>query len=114
MFLRKHVVSLCILVAPLAVAQSSAPANQPAAADAKPLAFDVVSIKPSQPGENWHFGFGPTGYSAAGVSLGVMILQAYFDFNMGGNQRGNNISATWHFSFVPPAIMEIGVERASY
>ena len=50
----------------------------------KSSAFDVVSIKPARPGENWHFGFGPTGYSAAGVTLGTVIYQAYFAYNMAG------------------------------
>lgn len=50
----------------------------------KPHAFDVVSIKPARPGQPWHFGFGPTGYSASGVTLGMVIYQAYFAMNMGG------------------------------
>ena len=50
----------------------------------KPATFDVATIKPSHPGEGWHFGFGQTGYSAAAVTLGTVIYQAYFGFNMGG------------------------------
>ena len=57
---------------------SSTPVN------GKPAAFDVATIKPSHPGENWHFGFGPTGYSAGAVTLRTVIYQAFFGFNMGG------------------------------
>ena len=68
-----------ILSANLAVAQAATAPSSP-----KTYAFDVVSIKPARPGENWHFGFGPTGYSASGVTLGMVIYQAYFAMNMGG------------------------------
>lgn len=78
-----------ILFVALAAAQTAtgphAPA-QPSAANSasKTYAFDVVSIKPAQPGESWHFRFGPTGYSAAGVTLSTVIYQAYFGMNMVG------------------------------
>jgi len=49
--------------------------------DPKPLAFDAVSIKPAQPGENGHVGFGPTGYTSAGLPLIAAIVTAYFPFN---------------------------------
>ena len=80
----KFAVAVLAFAAPFGLAQTIPPAEVPSG---KPLAFDVVSIKPSQPGEEWHFGFSPTGYSAAGVSLGVMILQAYFPFNMAGREN---------------------------
>ena len=77
------------LAASLSVTQTATAPGVPApsftpAIKNKPSAFDVVSIKPARPGENWHVGFGPTGYSAAGVNLGMVIYQAYFGFNMGG------------------------------
>lgn len=55
-----------------------------AASTGKAYAFDVVSIKPARPDENWHFGFGLTGYSAAAIPIGWVIDQAYFAPNMGG------------------------------
>ncbi|HEV2578006.1 MAG TPA: TIGR03435 family protein [Acidobacteriaceae bacterium] len=68
-----------ILSTNLAVAQiATAPSSH------KTYAFDVVSIKPAHPDGSWHFGFRSTGYSAAGVTLGMVIQQAYFGFNMGG------------------------------
>jgi uncharacterized protein (TIGR03435 family) len=77
------------LSASLAVAQTATAPSVPApsstpATKSKPSTFDVVSIKPARRGENWHLGFGPTGYSAAGVTLGMVIYQAYFAFNIGG------------------------------
>jgi len=51
-------------------------------AQTKPPAFDVVSIKPERPGKFGHVGFDPTGYFATGVTLNLVIHQAYFAFNM--------------------------------
>jgi uncharacterized protein (TIGR03435 family) len=73
----------------LAIAQTPAapPVSTPSSAPAaqtRPPAFDVVTVKPAPPGENWHFGFGKAGYSAAGVTLNTLIYQAYFGFNEGG------------------------------
>jgi uncharacterized protein (TIGR03435 family) len=71
---------LLTLIAGLASAQ--APSAAPPTATTRPLTFDVVSIKPAKPGENWHHGFGPTGYSAAAVSLRTLAYHAYFAMNM--------------------------------
>lgn len=68
-----------LLSCSIAIGQSSAPAT--AATSTRPLAFDVATIKPAKPGENWHFGFSPVGYSAAGMTLSTVIVQAYFPFN---------------------------------
>jgi uncharacterized protein (TIGR03435 family) len=50
--------------------------------------FDVVSIKPSAPGENWHVGFAPTGYDSAGMSIMVAIRGAFFPRNWTGKVVG--------------------------
>ncbi len=71
------ILSACTIVPHIASAQ--APPT-----DAKPHAFDVISIKPAQPGENWHFGFAKTGYSSAGVPVRTLIVQAYFPRNWNG------------------------------
>jgi uncharacterized protein (TIGR03435 family) len=78
--------SVSLTVAQTGAAPSVPAASSTTAARGKFAAFDVVSIKPARPdeSENWHFGFGPDGYSAAGVSLAWVIDQAYFAFNMGG------------------------------
>jgi len=75
------------LSASLMVAQTAATPDAVVAAAAseshgKAPAFDIVSIKPALPPKIWHFGFGPTGYEAAGVQLRIVIYQAYFAFNM--------------------------------
>jgi len=78
------------LSASLAIAQTAtAPTllvpSSPTVSKSRPAAFDVVSIKPGRPdGPGQHFGFGPNGYSAAGVNLRLIINQAYFAFNTGG------------------------------
>ena len=64
---------------------SSAQASPP---DTAPHVFDVVSIKPTKPGENWHYGFADTGYSSGGVPIRVLILQAYFPRNWSGKMVG--------------------------
>lgn len=56
--------------------------------DMKTHAFDVVSIKPAGPNENWHYGFAPTGYSSAGMPIGVVLRQAYFPRNWNGKIVG--------------------------
>ena len=74
-----------MLSASQAVAQIATPLSVPAssstpAVQTKPLAFEVATIKPGRPSGNWGFGFGfgPTGYSAAGVTLATLIYQAFF------------------------------------
>jgi uncharacterized protein (TIGR03435 family) len=56
--------------------------------DTKSHAFDVVSIKPAAPGENWHYGFAPTGYSSAGMPIMAAVRQAYFSRNWNGKIVG--------------------------
>lgn len=63
----------------LAVAQNASP-NASATKAAKPLAFDVVSIRPSQPGSRlmtWTTTT-PDGYRATGQSMLTTIMVAYF------------------------------------
>jgi uncharacterized protein (TIGR03435 family) len=78
-----------VLFSSLSIAQTATTPSTPAPSsiptvNKRPFVFDVASIKPARPGESWHFGFGPTGYSAGGVTLDMVIYQAYFGFNMGG------------------------------
>jgi uncharacterized protein (TIGR03435 family) len=64
---------------PLAVAQIAAPIDS-AATQTKSLAFDVVSIRPSQPGSRimiWPTTT-PDGYRATGQSMLTTIMIAYF------------------------------------
>ena len=75
----RRVCLAAILSANLTVAQTATAPSAP-----RTYAFDVVSIKPAHPDENWQFGFRPTGYSAAGITLRMVIYQAYFAMNMGG------------------------------
>jgi uncharacterized protein (TIGR03435 family) len=54
------------------------------------LAFDVVSIRPSNAGPNqWQMHVTPGGdqFSAIGMPLGATILMAYFPFRMGSRDR---------------------------
>jgi uncharacterized protein (TIGR03435 family) len=66
--------SVCILAASSALAQSAPPR----------LAFDVVSIRPSKPGTNQSVRWGttPDGYSVAGQTMLSTILIAYFPQGM--------------------------------
>src|SRR5665213_4401588 len=57
---------------------SQPPAAPHATASAKPLTFDVVSIRPSEPDQHWHFGMSPTGYNQHATSLMTTIIMAYF------------------------------------
>ena len=66
----------------LAIAQNSSMLTHPPA-------FDIVSIKPSRPEENMHMGFGKTGYSATGITLRMLVYEAYFGFNDGGRDAVN-------------------------
>ena len=54
----------------------------------KTHAFDVVSIKPSGPKETLHYGPAATGYSSAGMPIGVVLRQAYFPRNWNGKIVG--------------------------
>ena len=68
-----------LAVTPLAAAQNAAPID-PAAPPAKPLAFEVVSIRPSKPGSRimiWPVTT-PDGYRATGQSMLTTIMIAYF------------------------------------
>ena len=64
-----------------ATAPSVPPPSSTSTTTSKPFVFDVASVKPTRPGESWHYGFSPTGYSAAGLTLSRLIYQAYFGFN---------------------------------
>jgi uncharacterized protein (TIGR03435 family) len=66
-------------VAPLALAQNAAPTG-PATTPVKPLAFEIVSIRPSKPGSNWMIGWRttPDGYRVTGQSMRSTIMIAYF------------------------------------
>jgi len=66
----------------IAQTQATQPSST-SATQARAPAFDVVSIKPARPGQGWHFGFGPTGYSAV-APLSWVIHAAFFGSNMGG------------------------------
>jgi hypothetical protein len=50
--------------------------------------FDVVSIKPSAPGEMMHYGPAPTGYSAEDVTIRTVLAQAFFPRNWSGKIVG--------------------------
>ena len=54
------------------------------------IAFDVVSVRPSNAGpDQWHLEVVPDGdrYEAIGMPLGMTILMAYFPFRMGSRDR---------------------------
>jgi len=54
---------------------------KPSAAKSQ-MKFDVVSIRPARPGESWHFGFRPDGFSAGATSVQSLVYMAYFTVNM--------------------------------
>jgi uncharacterized protein (TIGR03435 family) len=69
---------------------STTPPTKEDAPAAHPAAFDVVSIKPSKPGETyWTFGDPPGEdlYRAINRPLGVTILEAYFPMALSSRQR---------------------------
>lgn len=78
------------IAAPAAITQSGVapPGVEPAAgvsvANGKPMAFEVVSIRPSKPGSNWavRWAISQDGYSVAGQSIFSTILLAYFPQSM--------------------------------
>jgi uncharacterized protein (TIGR03435 family) len=70
---------LILLSCGIAVGQPFA-APQPAP-PAKPHTFDVVSIRPSGPDKQWHFGVSPTGFSQHAMPLETTIILAYFPRN---------------------------------
>ena len=98
---RLYIAATLSVFASVAIAQTAsapsvaAPTSTPAA-KGKLTAFDVVSIKPARPdeSEHWHYGFGPSGYSATGVPLAWVIDQAYFAFNMGGKDAVTGVGGT--------------------
>jgi uncharacterized protein (TIGR03435 family) len=71
----RAIASVFFALVPLAVAQDVAQTLP-----AKPLAFEVVSIRPSKPGSNWMIGWmtTPNGYRVTGQSLRSTIMIAYF------------------------------------
>lgn len=75
----KILATIVILAAPLAFAQTS-PAPPASATAATPLAFEVVTIKPSHaPG--WNMNPTPDGYHGIGVSLRQLVREAYGVFD---------------------------------
>lgn len=73
--------TILTLVTSLALAQNAAPTAS-ATTPAKPLAFDVVSIRPSRPDGLMMTGFTPTGYIANGFPLSSTIMAAYYPLGM--------------------------------
>ena len=73
----RRIVATTLLSCGAALAQST-PA--PAPAPSKPLAFEVVSIRPSKPGgnESTRWGTTPDGYQATGQSMWSTLMIAYF------------------------------------
>jgi len=71
---------ICLLFAVVANAQEKPAATEEAAA--RPMRFDVISVKPAKPGAGMSFGFGPDGFSARGLPLSALIYYAYFPMNM--------------------------------
>ncbi len=67
------------MMVPLAAGQNVPPTGSAPAA-VKPLAFEVVSIRPSKPGSSWMIGWmtTPDGYRVTGQSLRSTIMIAYF------------------------------------
>jgi uncharacterized protein (TIGR03435 family) len=67
-----------LLAAVLAIASALPGASQTAAAPAKSLAFDVVSIKPNKTGSNnMSFMFSDGHFSATGLTLRQLLVYAY-------------------------------------
>ena len=69
------------------------------------LAFEVISIRPSKPGEIWHLSINPNGdqYVAAGLPLGNTILSAFFPFALQRRERLSGVPGwVWNdrFDFV--------------
>ena len=75
----RRIVATALLTCGIALGQST-PVPTPAPAPVKPLAFDVVSIRPTKPGTPWMFSgmTSPDGYSVAGQSLFSTLMIAYF------------------------------------
>ena len=69
-----------IAAAALLTCATALPQTTPATTHAKPLAFDVVSIRPAKPGSNFIFGYGttPDGYRVPSQSMWFTLLIAYF------------------------------------
>jgi uncharacterized protein (TIGR03435 family) len=68
--------SWLIIASPL-LAQTN-PATNPPPISAKPIFYQIVSIKPHKPDGNGNFTrILPDGYSAAGISLQELVVQAY-------------------------------------
>jgi uncharacterized protein (TIGR03435 family) len=73
--LRRTLLLFAALAAPIALAQTPAPATQPAAA---PLpAFEVVSVKPNKVALGWRGSQMADGYSLTAIPLAILISQAY-------------------------------------
>ncbi len=71
--MRNHLAAaLLFAIAPLALAQNAAPAP-----DAKPLAFDVATIRPNLASHFWRLEATPDGYTGTYVSLRKLVQEAY-------------------------------------
>ena len=75
------------LAGPPTTAQNSAPAWRKDAATTKPLAFEVVSIRPSKPGGDAGGGTLLLGFYMKGLSLLSTIMSAYFPMKLWSNDR---------------------------
>lgn len=75
---------LAVVLMVCAVALGQSPAGRPGTAATKPLAFDVVSIRPAKPDATWMVGWmtTPDGYHIASQPLYATIMMAYFPQGM--------------------------------
>lgn len=88
------VIGTSIAAAPIALAQ----ANPPAKAAASPLAFDVASIRPTDPKtQSWHLDYSVDGFEAQKVTLRMLIKEAYAAYEDGRIVGGPSWLDTDHF-----------------
>ena len=73
----RRIVTVALLSSGIAFCQSG---PQPSATPARPLAFEVVSMRPASPNSNLVLSYRttPDGYSVPGQSLFFTIMMAYF------------------------------------
>jgi uncharacterized protein (TIGR03435 family) len=82
-----------ICLATLVIAAPVLTAGQNSAPAAKPLAFEVVSIRPSPPAASFGFQRTPDGFRATGVTLGNVILLAHLPISLWSTNRIQNAPA---------------------
>jgi bla regulator protein BlaR1 len=80
----RRIVTTALLTCGIALGQTVSSQAIPASAPAKPLAFEVVSIRPSKPGTNMMVAWAttPDGYRVTGQPLRNAILMAYYPQGM--------------------------------